>query len=465
MTGGKRRPNRIVVVDDNRFTRELAREALEGQARVECCESAEAALEALAREPADLVVSDLTMPGLSGLELLERVRREQPGTDFVLFTGNASIESAIGALRMGAVDYLVKPVQPEELALVVERILARRALLDENARLRDALHTAEACRTLVRCLDPGEIYAVALDLLLHRMGRARGMALFRRTAIPMSDGMAFRGFSEEQARALRNLLAERKPIEPESLGELEVLSRGELIDALGEIGLSPGGLLSIPVAGRDSEAGVLWIFEDGRSFSTDEIECARLIAAHADLALTNAERYHRAKERAFIDDVTEVYNVRFLRQAIEHEIQRAERYGKQLCVLFLDLDRFKLVNDQHGHLVGSQVLRRLSEVLLQCIRQVDTLARYGGDEFTILLVDTGIEEGLAVGERIRRTVAATVFEGSRGAPIRLTLSVGVAAYPTHGREHEALLDLADKAMYRAKSLGRNCVCSAAELGA
>ena len=163
--------------------------------------------------------------------------------------------------------------------------------------------------------------------------------------------------------------------------------------------------------------------------------------------------------------MTEVYNARFLRQAIEHEIQRAERYGKQLCVLFLDLDRFKLVNDQHGHLVGSQVLRRLSEVLQQCIRQVDTLARYGGDEFTILLVDTGVEEGLAVAERIRRTVAATTFEGGRDAPIRLTLSVGVAAYPTHGREHEALLDLADKAMYRAKSLGRNCICSAADLGA
>ena len=464
ITGGNRRPTRIVVVDDNRFTRELARESLAGLAQIECCENAEAALEVLAREPADLVVSDLAMPGLSGLDLLERVRREQPGTDFVLFTANASIESAIGALRMGAVDYLVKPIQPEELALVVERILARRALVDENARLRDALHTAEACRTLVRCLDPGEIYAVALDLLLHRTGRARGVALFRRTAIPMSDGMAFRGFSEEQARDLRRLLAERKPIEPESLGELTVLARGAQIDALAEIGLSPGRLLSIPVSGRDSEAGVLWIFEDDRGFEADEIECARLIAAHADLALTNAERYHRAKERAFIDDVTDVYNARFLRQAIGHEIQRAERYGKQLSVLFLDLDRFKLVNDQHGHLVGSQVLRRLSEVLLQCIRQVDTLARYGGDEFTILLVDTGIEEGIIVGERIRRTVADTLFEGSRGSPIRLTLSVGVAAYPTHGRDHEVLLDLADKAMYRAKSRGRNCVCSAADLG-
>ena len=465
MTGDTRRPNRIVVVDDNRFTRELAREALEPQARVECCESADAALAALAREPADLVVSDLTMPGLSGLELLERVRRERPGTDFVLFTANASIESAVGALRMGAADYLVKPIQPEELALVAERILARRALLDENARLRDALHTAEACRTLVRCLDPGEIYAVALDLLLHRLGRARGMSLFRRTAIPMSDGMAFRGFDEEQTRVLRGLLTELKPIEPSALGELEVLRGGALIDSLAASELAPGALLAIPVAGRDSEAGVLWIFEDGRAFGAEEIACARLIAAHADLALTNAERYHRAKERAFIDDVTEVYNARFLRQAIEHEIQRAERYGKQLCVLFLDLDRFKLVNDQHGHLVGSQVLRRLSEVLQQCIRQVDILARYGGDEFTILLVDTGVEEGLAVGERIRRTVAATPFEGGRGTPIRLTLSVGVAAYPTHGREHEALLDLADKAMYRAKSLGRNCVCSAADLGA
>jgi diguanylate cyclase (GGDEF)-like protein len=459
-----RRPGRIVVVDDNRFTRELAREALADRASVECCASAEAALEALAREPADLVVSDLTMPGLSGLELLERVRRERPGTDFVLLTANASVESAVSALRMGAADYLVKPIQPEELALVVERILARRSLIDENSRLRDALHTAEACRTLVRCLDPGEIYAVALDLLLHRLGRARGMALFRRTAIPMSDGMAFRGFSEEQARALRGLLAERKPIEPGALGALEVIERGSLLDSLGEIGLSPGRLLSIPVAGRDSEAGVLWIYEDGRRFDADAIESARLIAAHADLALTNAERYGRAKERAFIDDVTEAYNARFLRQAIEHEIQRAERYGKPLCLLFLDLDRFKLVNDEHGHLVGSQVLRRLSEVLQQCIRQVDTLARYGGDEFTILLVDTGVEEGLLVGERIRRTVADTLFEGARGVPIRLTLSVGVAGYPAHGRDRDGLLDLADKAMYRAKSLGRNRVCSASELG-
>jgi diguanylate cyclase (GGDEF)-like protein len=132
-------------------------------------------------------------------------------------------------------------------------------------------------------------------------------------------------------------------------------------------------------------------------------------------------------------------------------------------VLFLDLDRFKLVNDRYGHLVGSRVLRRLSEVLQECIRQVDTLARYGGDEFTILLEDTGIEGGRAVAERIRRTVAETIFEGGRSAPVRLTISIGVATYPQHSQDRDGLLDLSDKAMYLAKSRGRNQVCAATEL--
>jgi diguanylate cyclase (GGDEF)-like protein len=179
----------------------------------------------------------------------------------------------------------------------------------------------------------------------------------------------------------------------------------------------------------------------------------------------NAGRFHRAKERAFIDDVTEVYNARYLLQATEHEIRRAERYGKPLSVLFLDLDHFKRVNDQYGHLVGSQVLRRLSEVLQECIRGVDTLARYGGDEFTILLEDTPHQGGLAVAERIRSTVANTIFEGGRGVPVRLTISIGVGTYPEHGTERDRLLDHADKAMYRAKSIGRDAVCSASDLDA
>ena len=135
---------RVVIVDDSRLIREIARDALAGRVAVECCESAELALEALAREPADLVISDLEMPGMTGVDLLARVRREHPGTEFALLTANATVESAIGALRMGAADYLIKPVQPDTLALVVDRILAQRALVAENVRLRDTLTTLES---------------------------------------------------------------------------------------------------------------------------------------------------------------------------------------------------------------------------------------------------------------------------------------------------------------------------------
>jgi diguanylate cyclase (GGDEF)-like protein len=454
---------RVVVVDDDRFHRELVREAIAASACVEVCASAEEALGALARERAALVISDLEMPGLGGVELLSRVRREQPDTDVMLLTGHASVESAVAALRMGAADYLTKPVRPEQLALVVERILARRRLLAENERLRGALRVAESCGTLLRCLDPGEVYAVALDLLLHVLGCRRGLAVFRRTSLVQADGVAFRGFDEEQARALRRILVSEKPVDFDALGDGGLVAAGPAHDALRAVDLAPGRAFLVPLRGRESEAGALWAFEEGRPIGAAEAEHAQLVASHAAVALHNAERYHRAKERAFIDDVTEVYNARFLVQATDRELQRALRSGNELCVLFLDLDRFKLVNDQYGHLVGSQVLRRLSQVLLECIRQVDTLARYGGDEFTILLADTSVDDGMRIAERIRRSVADTLFESGGGSPIRLTLSVGVAGFPRDGSTRTELLDAADKAMYRAKSLGRNRVCAASEL--
>ena len=462
MSAGPDAPARVVVVDDDRLIREMVRDAIGDRARVECCDSSEAALEALHREPADLVVSDLTMPGLSGIELLEEVRRSYPATDFMLLTGDATVESAVGALRMGAADYLTKPINGDELALVVERILALRRLLAENEKLRETLHTVESCRNLMRCLEPAEIYTKALDLLLQHLPRQRGLALFHRRSIP-TDGIAFRGFSELETRALREVLIGDKPIDIAAIPRLEVLTEGPLHNILRDVGIECGTVAVIPMSGNDEEIGVLWLFEDGRPFGPAELDRAKLIAGHAELALRNAERYNEAKDRAFIDDVTEIYNVRYLLQTTDREIHRAERYGNPLTVLFLDIDRFKLVNDQYGHLVGSRALRRLSEVLLTCIRQIDTLARYGGDEFTILLPDTPHDAAFEIAERIRKLVEQTLFEAGRDTPFHLSISIGVGTFPQHGRDRTSLLDVADKAMYRAKSLGRNCVCSAADL--
>lgn len=455
---------RVLCVDDSRLTREQVRDALGDRVDLECVESAEAAITALEREPVDLVLSDLQMDGMSGLALLARARRIAPGVPFLLLTAHASIDTAVEALRHGATDYLQKPIQPEQLIAVVERVLSHQDLLRDNERLRSAVRTLESCRTLMHCLDPGEVYAVALDLLLPALGRELGLALFRRSEMPGSDGIAFRGFDEVAATELQRRVAQAKADSALFAQREPCTTRGGPIgEALEELGVGGGPALLVPLHGAEKEEGLLWVPEQGRPTTPSDLEHAQLIAAHAELALANAERYHQAKERAFIDDVTEVYNARYLLQATEREIHRAARSGKELSVLFLDLDRFKRVNDQYGHLVGSNVLRRLSEVLLDCVRQVDTLARYGGDEFTILLVDTPLRGGVHVAERIRRTVAETLFEGTGGAPIRLTISIGVATFPDHARDREGLLDVADKAMYRAKSKGRNCVCSAEEL--
>ena len=148
---------------------------------------------------------------------------------------------------------------------------------------------------------------------------------------------------------------------------------------------------------------------------------------------------------------------------MDREVNRADRSARQLSILFLDLDRFKTVNDRHGHLVGSRVLRELGLLLQDLVRAIDTVGRYGGDEFSILLVDTDFDGAMQVAERIRKTVERTAFGAERGLQLSLSISVGVATFPVHARSPEVLLDLADKAMYLGKAQGRNQVCSASEL--
>ncbi|NNL67875.1 MAG: diguanylate cyclase [Myxococcales bacterium] len=421
------------------------------------------ALAALRRENADLLIADLSLRGSNGLDLLAKVRREHPGCDVLIVTTNASVESAVGALRMGAADYLRKPVTSEELSLAVDRVQAKRRLLEENVRLRDALQTVESCKALTDCLDPGEVYTVALELLLHALWKKRGLAVFNRSYQAMPDAAAFRGFSESQAVRLRELLVGEKPVSVSSIPEIDEWTSGALFDAFASAGVETDRVLTVPVRGQESDAGVLWVLGDGGRFEDGDFERAMIVAGHAAASLDNAVRYSQAKAKAFIDDVTELHNARYLHHQIEHELRRADRYQSPMSILFLDLDHFKHVNDECGHLVGSRALKDLGRVLSACVREVDTVARYGGDEFTIILADTPLETAMRVAERIRSTVERTAFDGGRQGPLALTVCIGVGAFPEHGTSREALLGAADKAMYRAKSLGRNRVCSADDL--
>jgi two-component system cell cycle response regulator len=170
------------------------------------------------------------------------------------------------------------------------------------------------------------------------------------------------------------------------------------------------------------------------------------------------ERFHqRLVASALRDPLTRLFNKRYLLDRLDSELRFADRHATALSLLMLDVDHFKELNDLHGHLAGDAVLAHLASVLQKAVRNEDIVARFGGDEFVIVLRAIGIEQAAALGERLRKLVEGTVTR-YRGRELRTTVSIGAAGFPTTWAETvEQLVEAADQALYRAKHAGRNRV--------
>jgi len=200
---------------------------------------------------------------------------------------------------------------------------------------------------------------------------------------------------------------------------------------------------------------------DKDAFTQDEARVVELVCSSLATALANAIDYHDATRQTLIDDLTRLYNVRYLYQTLEGEIRRARRYGSAVSVVFMDLDGFKMVNDAYGHRAGSATLTEVAQVITRSVRDSDFAARYGGDEFVLMLPETPAKRALQMAERVRQRIEAHRFKGGVGADIYLTASFGVASFPEHATQAEKLIELADAAMYEAKQRDKNNVRLAA----
>ncbi|MCX8007451.1 MAG: sensor domain-containing diguanylate cyclase, partial [Coriobacteriia bacterium] len=194
------------------------------------------------------------------------------------------------------------------------------------------------------------------------------------------------------------------------------------------------------------------------SMDDNDRRVLQAIAAELAVAVENAQLYKLTKRLANTDELTGLYNYRYLQQRLDEEITRARRYKKTLSFLMIDVDDFKRVNDTHGHLVGDSVLRELGEIMKATVREVDVVVRYGGEEFSVLLPETDAAGAFIVAEKIRENVAMHRFRDEDGeATIRVTVSVGVANMPVHADDKESLLRAADDAVYYAKESGKDRV--------
>lgn len=182
------------------------------------------------------------------------------------------------------------------------------------------------------------------------------------------------------------------------------------------------------------------------------------VASELVVAVENSQLYTLTKRLSITDELTGLYNYRYLQQRLDDEIERARRYGRSLSLLMLDADDFKGFNDTHGHIAGDNALAEMARVFRSAVREIDIVCRYGGEEFSVILPETDAEGAFVVAEKIREAVSSHLFADGEGVRrVRLTVSIGLATYPSGAADQEELLRMADDALYAAKNTGRDRV--------
>ena len=231
------------------------------------------------------------------------------------------------------------------------------------------------------------------------------------------------------------------------------------------LGQASATIIGLPLVSRGLAIGALIGADPRPSSRPPRIQPAArralsILLDPAATSLDNALRLQRAEALSVTDDLTHLYNSRYLNHALRRETKRAIRGGRPLSLLFIDLDGFKAVNDAHGHLCGSRALVEAGAVIRGAARETDIVARFGGDEFALVLPDTGSYGALAVADRIRERIARHEFLASDGRSVRLTASVGAATLPDVAASADALVQQADAAMYQVKARGKNGIQAA-----
>lgn len=221
-------------------------------------------------------------------------------------------------------------------------------------------------------------------------------------------------------------------------------------------------VLCVPVCSKDRVLGVIELVNgpNERVFKQVDLQILLTIADYAAIAIENARNFMRISEMAITDDLTGLYNSRHLHDLVEEEIERVRRFGGKLSLIFIDIDFFKKINDTCGHLVGSRTLTEVGKLIKGNIRKVCKAARYGGDEFVIILPNTGKSGAMTLATKLCELFRSYDFRDDEAVPFKMTASFGIATFPDDADSKDKLIQQADQAMYRVKESTRDAVLSA-----
>lgn len=455
---------RVLVVDDDDPIRTLVHRLLSAYGcAVEEAENGRMALQILLRQDFDVVVVDLRMQEMDGMTFVQEARNIWPWLGFIIMTGYVDDVSSEKAESLGITRIMQKPLNPAVL---------RTHVLDEFQDRRGRLGGQAA---------GFEQHQRQLRMLGHLTETALASGTFVEALRELSDGLAgllscdvagLLGFSEGQKilvlsvqkkvtegflhRAEDEVIARYNALSGQHLNKTDLRIQREGEPPTSEGAAEPHRVLAIPLLVGNEVKGVLLL---AASAPDAFVETDISFMYHtANLLSAVLAAVNRIRQMAVHDALTGVYNRAHLEEQMERAWSLARRHGHGMAVMIMDLDNFKTFNDSYGHMVGDQLLREFASILKNAARITDVVARYGGDEFVIMLPETDLPAGLMLGDRVLKVVGDHVFCAD-SVGLKVTTSIGVATSDDIDPEARAteMLRLADIALYDAKRGGRNCV--------
>ncbi len=359
----------------------------------------------------------------------------------------------------------VKELQEEIQGLREEydKLLEANQVLNE--RIIEVYTLYNVSRTLSMSLQLNEL----LDLVMSLIGKSLNINRFSlmlldeqtrklsiRAAHGLADEILFHGEFDPEAGLSGKAFSKGEPVIVEDLSKTN-----DFIYFQGS-GLDKGSYLGVPL--KRPAGTVIGVLNAHKSssgaFKDSDLRLFKAVSEHVAVAIDHALAFQQTQELMSRDELTNLYNRRYFFERFEREVYRAERYGRRLSVLMIDIDHFKNYNDTYGHLRGDQALRRMARLLEANLRRADIIARYGGEEFLVLLPETEKDDAVKVCEKLRSEVEKIDFndDAPRLDKAGMTITLGVASMPDDSEEAIELIDLADKALYYGKAQGRNRVC-------
>ncbi len=381
----------------------------------------------------------------------------------------AEVEKAVEAMKRGAFHYFGLPLIDEELTNIVENAFESLRLDEENRSLKMELSLFKIIKTMATTLEMEKVLNMFTDAAMELAEADNGAFLLKDSENSDFDLVEMRGLSQDLTSGGIFGFKNEALAEYFQKDETVILNKPEkekdgYIGGAGDAEFS--SVMILQIKADDDKVGLLILTKVGefnQDFTGRKSRILEMLVSETAEVLENAFSYKETRELTLKDDLTQAYNRRYFENYLEEEIERSRRFDKKLSIIFLDMDNLKTVNNRYGHFMGSRALREAAGRIINTVRAIDKVVRYGGDEFCIVLPETDSAGAKKVAKRIRKTVSEKPFLLENTEGVTLSASIGVASFPKDAETKKSLVRLADAAMFTIKESRKDGVLMASDL--